>query len=57
MVAPLAISGGTVMGVFLMLVVVLGYIVLWAIWHFVFRGAGDDDSRGDRRDAGEPPAG
>jgi hypothetical protein len=29
------------MAVFLMAVIVLGYVVIWAIWHFVFRGAGD----------------
>jgi len=31
------------MGVFLMVVLVLGYVVLWAIWHFVFRAAGKDE--------------
>jgi hypothetical protein len=36
-------SGGTVMGVFLLTVLVLGYVVLWAIWHFGFRGRGDDE--------------
>ena len=38
---PIALSGGTVMGVFLMTVIVLGYVVIWALWHFVFREAGD----------------
>ena len=37
----LALSGGTVMAVLLMAVIVLGYVVIWAIWHFFFRGAGD----------------
>jgi hypothetical protein len=43
MAVPLAASGGTVMAVFLMAVLVLGYVVLWAIWHFFFRGAGKDE--------------
>ena len=29
------------MAVFLMAVIVLGYVVIWAIWHFFFREAGD----------------
>jgi hypothetical protein len=41
-VIPIALSGGTVMAVFLMAVIVLGYVVIWAIWHFVFREAGDE---------------
>ena len=41
---PLASSAGTAMTVFLVAVLVLGYLVLWALWHFVFRG----------RDAGAP---
>jgi hypothetical protein len=43
-VVLLALSGGTVMGVFLMFVLVLGYVVLWAIWHFFFRGAGKEEA-------------
>ena len=39
---PISLSGGTVMAVFLMAVIVLGYVVIWAIWHFVFREAGDN---------------
>ncbi len=31
-------SAGTVVGVFLVAVIVLGYVVLWSVWHFVFRG-------------------
>ena len=38
---PISLSAGTVMAVFLMAVIVLGYVVIWAIWHFVFREAGD----------------
>ena len=44
----IALSGGTVLAVLLMVVIVLGYVVIWAIWHFVFRGAGDDDGPGER---------
>ena len=39
---PISVSGGTVMAVLLMAVIVLGYVVIWAIWHFFFREAGDD---------------
>src|SRR5436309_1076834 len=35
----LASSADTVMSVFLVAVMVLGFVVLWAIWHFVFRRA------------------
>ena len=38
---PISLSADTVMAVFLMAVIVLGYVVIWAIWHFFFRGAGD----------------
>jgi hypothetical protein len=30
------------MAVFPTAVIVLGYVVIWAIWHFFFREAGDD---------------
>jgi hypothetical protein len=40
-VIPISLSAATVMAVFLMAVIVLGYVVIWAIWHFVFRDAGD----------------
>jgi hypothetical protein len=50
---PLALSGGTVMAVFLMAVIVLGYVVIWAIWHFFFREAGEDVS-GERPPAAPP---
>ena len=39
---PLSLSAGTVMGIFLTAVIVLGYVVIWAIWHFFFRAAGDE---------------
>ena len=38
---PISVSAGTVMAVFLMAVIVLGYVAIWAIWHFFFREAGD----------------
>lgn len=44
---PLASSADTVMTVFLVAVLVLGYVVLWALWHFVFRGR--DQDQPDRR--------
>ena len=44
---PISLSGGTVVGVFLMAVIVLGYIVVWAIWHFFFRAAGDEAAGAD----------
>jgi hypothetical protein len=37
-----ATSSGTVMSVFLVVVIALGYVVTWAIWHFGFRGRGDE---------------
>jgi hypothetical protein len=40
-VIPISLSAGTVMAVFLMAVIVLGYVVIWAIWHFFFREAAD----------------
>jgi hypothetical protein len=45
-------SGGTVLGVFLVAVLVGGYVVLWALWYFVFRGAREDDDR--TRDPDDP---
>jgi hypothetical protein len=38
-----ASASGTVTTVFLLVVLALGYIVLWAIWHFWFRKADDGD--------------
>jgi hypothetical protein len=34
-------SSDTVMAIFLLVVMLLGYVGLWAIWHFFFRGKGD----------------
>lgn len=31
-------SAGTIEVIFLAVVLVAGYVVLWAIWHFFFRG-------------------
>ena len=43
-----AAAGGAIYGVFLVVVLVVGYVALWAIWHFGFRGRDED---GRRRDA------
>ena len=40
---PLASSADTVFSILLVAVLVLGYVVLWAIWHFFFRGRGTED--------------
>jgi hypothetical protein len=37
-VPVLAANGNAVLGVVLVVVLVAGYVVLWAIWHFFFRG-------------------
>jgi hypothetical protein len=34
----IASTGNTVLAVLLVVVLVAGYVVLWAIWHFFFRG-------------------
>jgi hypothetical protein len=36
--AVIASSGNTVLAVLLVVVLIGGYVVLWAIWHFFFRG-------------------
>lgn len=36
--APALASSATVMAVFLVVVLLAGYVALWAIWHFFFRG-------------------
>jgi hypothetical protein len=36
----IADPGGTAFSVMLVVVLVLGYVALWAIWHFFFRGKG-----------------
>jgi hypothetical protein len=41
------VTGATVLAVLLMAVIVLGYVVLWAIWRLFFKGAGDEEA--DRR--------
>jgi hypothetical protein len=41
-------SADTVMSVFLVAVIVLGFVVLWAIWHFVFRHAPSEEERAPR---------
>ncbi|HEY1595415.1 MAG TPA: hypothetical protein VGF74_08465 [Thermoleophilaceae bacterium] len=41
----------TVFGVMLVAVMVSGYVVIWALWHFVFSKAPPDDPREQ-----EPPA-
>jgi hypothetical protein len=35
----------TIFGAFLVVVMVGGYVVLWALWHFVFSKAPPDDPR------------
>lgn len=39
----LANSGNTVLSVLLVAVMVGGFVVVWALWHFVFRKAPPDD--------------
>jgi hypothetical protein len=45
---PIASSADTVLSILLLAILVLGYVVLWAIWHFFFR-ARDHEHRGDDR--------
>jgi hypothetical protein len=45
---PIASSADTVLSILLLVILVLGYVVLWAIWHFFFR-ARDLKHRGDDR--------
>jgi hypothetical protein len=46
-VIPVALSAGTVVGILLMTVIVLGYVAIWAIWHFFFRRrTGSEEDRG-----------
>jgi uncharacterized membrane protein YciS (DUF1049 family) len=45
---PIAASADTVLSMLLVVILVLGYVVLWAIWHFFFR-ARDLKHRGDDR--------
>jgi hypothetical protein len=48
-VPPLASSASAIVAVFLLVVIILGYVVIWAIWHFGFRGRDDDGRRVDER--------
>src|SRR5690349_17521582 len=48
MPTTVAASSSTIVAVFLIAVIVLGYVVIWAIWHFGFRGRDDDGRRVDR---------
>ena len=42
---PFALSSTTAFGIFLAILMALGYVVIWALWHFVFspRNRHDDD--------------
>jgi hypothetical protein len=42
-----AVSTTTVFGIFLAVLMALGYVAIWALWHFVFRHAPPDDPRED----------
>jgi lysylphosphatidylglycerol synthetase-like protein (DUF2156 family) len=44
-----ASSADTIMAVFLVAVMVFGFVVLWAIWHFAFRRAPGEDEHVDRK--------
>jgi hypothetical protein len=35
------VSSATLLSILLFAVIVLGYVVLWAVWHFFFRGKGE----------------
>jgi hypothetical protein len=51
----LAAAGAGVLAVFLVVVLILGYVVIWAIWHFGFRDRDDDGRRIEkRREDGRP---
>ena len=45
----LAFLAGSALAVVLVAALVLGYVVLWAIWHFGFRGRGTEDRDADGR--------
>jgi hypothetical protein len=40
---PTAVSLTTAFGIFLGVLMALGYVAIWALWHFVFRHAPPDD--------------
>jgi nicotinamide riboside transporter PnuC len=42
-VLPLADSANTFFGILIAVVMVSGYVIIWALWHFVFRHAPPDD--------------
>lgn len=44
---PLAAASDTFFAILTVGVLVLGYVGLWAIWHFGFRGRGDEVRRRD----------
>jgi uncharacterized membrane-anchored protein len=50
---PIADTAQTFFAIMLMVVLVAGYVAIWAIWHFFFRGKGKDDERRPP-DVGEP---
>ena len=43
------------MAVFLMAVIVLGYVVIWALWHFVFRTRDEGEAAEGDAAAAAPP--
>jgi len=44
-IAPAAAAGSGVLAAFLIVVLIAGYLVLWAIWHFGFRDRDDEGRR------------
>ena len=40
-----ATTAGSILAVFLVVVLILGYVVIWAIWHFGFRNRDDEGRR------------
>jgi hypothetical protein len=40
-----ATTGGSIFAVLLVVVLILGYVVVWAIWHFGFRNRDDEGRR------------
>ena len=51
MVSPVlaAAAGAGILAVFLVVVLVLGYVVIWAIWYFGFRDRDDENRRIEKR--------
>ena len=56
---PVAAAGAGILAAFLFAVLVAGYLVIWAIWHFGFRGRDEEGRRIDKRSTevrnDEPP--